>query len=135
MLSYDGRGNLTSRTYGLASLNYVYDAASNRLTGTTGIKSYNFSYDVYGNVTGNGTNTFAYNDAANMRCANCGLTGEITYDYDAANTRVRSTKGGVPTFYIYGLNGSLLWEQTPGVNLKEYVYLGGKQVAVRQKGI
>ena len=131
--TYDGRGNITKRTYGLATLNYDYDATTNRLTGTSGIKSYNFSYDVYGNVTGNGFNTFAYNDAANMRCANCGLANEVTYDYDAANTRVRSTKAGVPTYYVYGLNGSLLWEQTPGVSLKEYIYLGGKQVAVRHK--
>ena len=45
---------------------------------------------------------------------------------------MRSTKGGVATYFVYGSNGSLLWELTPGVNLTEYVYLQGKQVATRQ---
>ena len=62
----------------------------------------------------------------------CGQANEITYDYDGANMRVRSTKAGVPTYYLYGSNGSLLSEMTPNVNTKDYIYLHGKQIAVHQ---
>jgi hypothetical protein len=80
-------------------------------------------------------NTFAYNDASNMRCANCGQANEVTYGYDGSNMRVSSTKAGVTTYYVYGLNGSLLSELTPGVNRKDYIYLHGKQIAVHQKNL
>ena len=57
----------------------------------------------------------------------------MDYDYDAGNMRVRSTpQGGTATYFVYGSSGNLLWELTPGVNLTEYVYLQGKQVATRQ---
>jgi hypothetical protein len=92
-------------------------------------------YDVYGNVTNNGTNSFMYNDASNMQCAKCGLPGEVLYGYDGSNQRVTSTKAGVPTYYMHGHGGHLLWEETPGAKLKEYIYLGGKQVAVREESL
>jgi YD repeat-containing protein len=134
-ISYDGRGNIKSQLLGTASpaLTYTYDSATNRLASVSGRATRTFSYDVYGNVSGNGLNTFAYNDALNMRCANCGLANEVTYDYDGDNMRVRSTKGGVATYYVYGLDGKLLWERVPGVSLKENIYLNGKQVAERAK--
>jgi hypothetical protein len=68
-----------------------------------------------------------------MRCAACGTAYEVDYDYDAGNMRVRSTpQGGTATYFVYGSNGNLLWELTPGANLTEYIYLKGKQVATRQ---
>jgi hypothetical protein len=88
---------------------------------------------VYGNVSSNGQHSFTYDDASNMRCSDCGLGTEVDYDYDAANMRVKATKAGVSTYYIYGANGSLLAERVPGADLTEYIYLGGKQVAVRHK--
>jgi YD repeat-containing protein len=134
-ITYDGRGNIRAQALGTSSpaLIYSYDSLTNRLSSITGGVSRSFSYDAYGNVSGNGVNTFTYNDASNLRCANCGLANEVKYDYDADNMRVRSTKGGVATYYVYGLGGSLLWETVPGVSLKEYIYLNGKQVAERKK--
>ncbi|QJR09738.1 hypothetical protein DSM104443_00788 [Usitatibacter rugosus] len=131
--TYDGRGNIKSQLLGSQVLNYNYDAASNRLASISGTKSYAFTYDVYGNVTGNGTKSFGYNDASNLRCVDCGTPGETTYDYDGASMRVRTTKNGVSTYFVYGSGGNLLWERVPGVSLKEYIYLDGKQVAVREK--
>lgn len=130
---YSADGNITQQQLGTAvNLNYTYDG-TNRLATVAGSKNYTFTYDVYGNVSGNGFNTFAYNDASNMRCANCGQANEITYDYDGANMRVRSTKAGVSTYYLYGSNGNLLSELTPNVNTKDYIYLHGKQIAAHQK--
>ena len=134
-IGYDPRGNITSQSFGSFGLTYTYDAASQRLQSVTGSKAYNLSYDVYGNVTSNGTTSFAYNDAPNLRCANCGQSNEILFDYDSKNQRVRMQKGAMETFFVYGQGGQLLWEETPHSILKEYVYLGGKPIAVREEAL
>jgi YD repeat-containing protein len=143
--SYDGRGNiqrqaLTNGTAEYFSRAYTYDPNSDKLLNvseTNGATTtpYDYNYDVYGNVTGKGAIAFAYNDASNMRCSNCGKPNEALYDYDGGNMRVRLTKGGVATYFVYGLGGKLLWEQVPGVSLKEYFYVGGKQIATREKAL
>ncbi len=131
-LAYDPRGNITSQSLGAFNLTYSYDAVNQRLLSVSGSKAYTLSYDLYGNVTGNGATTFAYNDASNMRCARCGQPDEILFDYDGSNQRIRMQKSGAETFFVYGHGGQLLWEETPNTALKEYIYLGGKQVATRE---
>jgi YD repeat-containing protein len=132
-IAYDANGSISQMQLGSGiNQTYSYDPTT-RLASIAGSKTYAFSYDTYGNVIGNGSNTFIYNDAANMRCVNCGLANEITYNYDGANMRVMSTKAGVSTFYVYASNGNLLTEITPNVKLKDYIYLHGKQVAVHEK--
>lgn len=131
-IAYDGVGNVKSQTFGQAPLAYQYDSTRNRLSSTTGSKAYTFSYDAYGNVTGNGAIAFAYNDARNMKCAKCGQSGEVDYAYDGLGLRVQSTPvGGTTTYFVYSSAGLLLSEQT-GTTTKDYGYLGGKQLLVRQ---
>jgi YD repeat-containing protein len=134
-IGYSADGNISSQQLGSSvNLNYTYDP-SNRLASVSGTKSYTFSYDVYGNVSGNGINTFTYNDASAMRCSNCGLANEVTYAYDGANMRVKSTQGAVTTYFVYASNGNLLTEIVPNVSVKDYIYLHGKQVAAHQKAL
>jgi YD repeat-containing protein len=132
-IGYDLRGNITKQNFGTYGLVYSYDAGTQRLASVSGSKVYAMNYDVYGNVIGNGTNSFSYNDASNMRCAKCGQPDEILFDYDGSNQRVRLNKGGAETYFVYGHGGQLLWEETPNSTLKEYIYLGGKQVATREQ--
>lgn len=134
-IGYDLRGNIGSQNFTSFSLAYTYDGVSQRLNSVSGSKNYTMGYDVYGNVSSNGTNTFVYNDASNMKCAKCGLADEVLYDYDGSNQRVASTKAGVPTYFMHGHGGHLLWEETPHATLKEYIYLNGKQVAVREESL
>jgi len=135
--AYDGVGNLTSQTLGTGTMIYSYNPpANNRLTGISGARSYSFQYDIYGNVAHNGSQSFTYNDAGQMTCARCALADESTYLYDGLDMRVRAQRSGVKTYFMYGLDGNLLFETTPstasgGVETKEYVYLSGRQVAVR----
>jgi YD repeat-containing protein len=140
--SYDGRGNIqrqawthdTTEYYGRG---YAYDADTDRLltvtesTGTT----LTYTHDLRGNVTAKGATNFVYTDASTMRCSNCGTPAETLHEYDGSNMRVKTQKDGVATYFVYGSAGNLLWEQTPGVKLKEYFYLGGKQVATREKNL
>ncbi|OGA24703.1 MAG: hypothetical protein A3I02_02010 [Betaproteobacteria bacterium RIFCSPLOWO2_02_FULL_67_26] len=135
--SYDGAGNLLSQTKGGQILNYGYDG-SNRLASISN-RPYQFAYDLYGNVVNNGTAStpmFTYNDALQMTCFRCGQTDPVNYAYDGLNMRVRTEKGGIKTYFMYGLDGQLLLEDTPttsswGSDLKEYVYLQGKLVGVK----
>ncbi len=144
--SYDGRGNILKQAWGDGTNEsrarvYSYDPASDLLTGvakTTGgvlTATDSYTYDPRGNVSTKGGVGFRHDSASNMVCAQCGQATESVYDYDGSNLRVRTQKNGVATYFIYGLGGKLLWEQTPGVNLKEYIYLGGKQVATRQQDL
>ncbi|MDB5801460.1 MAG: repeat protein [Rhodocyclales bacterium] len=132
--SYDATGNIGSQTIGSSTLNYTYDAGTNKLTGISGSKTYNFSYDVYGNVTANGSKSFTYNDASLMTS----VVGGATHAYDGDGMRVTTTDvAGQKTYYLYTKGGSLLAEETfaadgAPVSVKEYAYLLGKQIAVRQ---
>lgn len=131
-LAYDGSGNLMIQSMGSSALNYAYDSGNRRLARISGSKSFTYGYDTRGNVVSNGTSTFAYNDAQNMTCANCGEANEVSYQYDGQGMRLSATPGsGAPTHFVYSHTGELLWESAPDNRLKEYVYLAGKQVAVR----
>jgi YD repeat-containing protein len=144
-LAYDGHGNIQQIGLGSFSMGYLYDTTSDRLTTVNGSKNYGLTYDTYGNTTCthmimvNGVSigcdpnaTFSYNDAAQLHCAKCGTAGEIDYDYDGLDLKVRAQQNGVTTYFIHDSSGKLLWEKTLGVGTKEYFYLGGKQVATRQ---
>jgi YD repeat-containing protein len=131
-IAYDGRGNITSQVLGGWSLGYDYDPARNRLRSVSGVKAATYAYDVQGNVTGDGTTSFGFDSASQMRCARCGQPDEIRYEYDGAGQRVSRTQNGQTTYFMHGQGGELLFEDTPGDVLKEYVYLGGKQVVVRE---
>ena len=131
---YDGRGNIRTATVGTSSLAYTYDSTTELLTEVKGTKPRTFTYDGAGNVIGNGKTTFLYDDSNVMRCAKCGEPDQITYDYDGLGQRVRSRQNGSETIFVHDSSGKLLWERTAGAGTKEYVYLDGKQVAIRQFG-
>jgi YD repeat-containing protein len=134
-ISYDLRGNVLSQSQGEFQLSYNYEATTQRLATVSGSKAYAMQYDGYGNVTSNGSMSFGYDDASNMRCAKCGLPDQTEYDYDGMGQRVRSKKNGSETFFVYGHGGQLLWEETPGGALKEYFYFHGKPVAVKEQAL
>jgi len=135
--SYDGTGNLTSQTRGALVMTYTYNATNNRLTGISNApKNYAFSYDSYRNVVNNGTTAFQYNDASHMTCAKCGQPDQSSFVYDGLGMRVRMQKAGITTYFVYGLDGQLLLEDTPvtssgGSEVKEYGYVQGRQVGVK----
>jgi len=142
--AYDGTGNITEKIQtNIYSVEYFYGYDSqNRLSGLSSMIGnqintlstlHSYSYDTYGNITGNGQSTLSYDDASNLTCSNCGTSKEVDYQYDGQGLRVSSTPvGGNPTYFAYASSGNLLSEFTPGQVLKEYIYFGGRQIAVRQ---
>lgn len=145
LISYDGRGNIltnssTINSAGAHSLAYTYDPTSDLLTTVVETTSTSpllstttttpITHDLFGNVVAKGASTFSYDDAQRMTCANC-ATASIAYAYDGLGNRISSTQAGVPTYYMYAQGGKLLWELDPNGLAREYVYVAGRQVAVR----
>ncbi len=128
-ISYDGAGNIGSQTFGTYSLAYSYDGA-NRLNAIAGSRNAAYSYDAAGNVLSNGSQSFSYDYAPNLRCSNCSGASRVDYAYDALNQRVWSNRAGVKTYEFFDARGSLVVEYTPATGkLVEYIYIGGKRIA------
>jgi YD repeat-containing protein len=131
-IAYDGAGNITSQALGSWTLGYSYDSL-NRLSSVYGSRVASYSYDVYGDIVSDGTKSYSYDDAPNLRCADCAGANRIDYAYDALNRRVWRSRGGVKTYEFYDGGNALLAEYTPAQSgkLVEYIYLAGKRIAQR----
>lgn len=146
--NYDNVGNITgvgerflfngSFVYFTAKA-YAYDGDSASPVGTGRLLNFDngalrsYSYDSSGNVNADGFGmTFGYDRANNMRCSGCGGALPVLHEYDGANMRVKTTEGGASTYSLYDHRGLLLLTEKPGVERKEYVYLGRRQVAERR---
>jgi len=133
---YDALDNLRSMQSAQNSATYQYDAA-NRLTSVTagGQSLRNYTYDNRGNATNLGTGPGLSFDLANRLTS---INGQEAYVYDAFGRRVIKTRlgaGGRKTYYVYSSAGQLLYERdnTSSTYLRDYIYLGGTQVAKAER--
>ncbi|MFN3495205.1 MAG: hypothetical protein ACK40L_11925, partial [Hydrogenophaga sp.] len=108
-----------------------YDATTRRLSSVSRLDGVTrtYSYDTVGNAVSDGVNQFGYDRADQMRCVGCGTASETRYGYDGASMRVKTEAAGQTSYAIYGQSGLLLMTETPGVERREYIYLGRRQVA------
>jgi RHS repeat-associated protein len=91
---------------------------NNQLT-STGI-----SYDASGNVLGDGTNSYAWNAKSEIKTA-----AGVNYTYDGDGDRVEKSSGKI---YWYGAGTEILDESDASGNFTdEYVFVGGKRIAMR----
>ncbi len=90
------------------------------------------AYDVYGNVTSLGAHTYAYDDASNLVCVDCGTANEIAYAYDGNNRRVSRTKGSEITYYVQAANGDLILEYTTPSNVATPACLSAREADRQQ---
>jgi hypothetical protein len=132
-ISYDGAGNLRTKTLGGYSFTLGYGSTNNRMLSSSGARSATYGYDAYGNVAARNAETFAYDDASNLRCYNCAFGNRIEYSYDGQNRRVFVDRAGVRTFEFWTQGGQLLADYSPTQynRLTHYIYLSDKRVAQR----
>ncbi len=134
---YDSRCFLTSSSEPEASLTtYGRDAVGNLIARTTAGATATYSYDGLGRLRGitypSGTPAARFDHASDLRCGDCGKSGESSYDYDAEHRLVRARRAGLTTYYLYGHDGDLLFESEPSRGLsREHAYLGGHRLATR----
>lgn len=130
---YDGVGNITHVAQPGSLRTYSYAATSGLLTGVSGGGlSRAYQYDSAGNVKDDGVWTFGHDRANNLRCIACAATVPTAHTYDGDNTRVQTSDATGTTQYLHGQQGLLLQTLVPGVERKEHIYLGRRQVAQRR---
>ncbi len=96
----------------------VSATTSNQLSST------GFSYDLAGNMLTDGANTYGYNAESEIKSA-----AGVNYTYDGDGNRVEKSSG---KYYWYGAGTEILDESdTSGNFTNEYVFFGGKRVAMR----
>lgn len=86
-----------------------------------------WGYDASGNATSDGTYSYAYNAESQIKTA-----AGVTYLYDGSGRRVSKSSGKL---YWYGSGGEILAEtDASGNTLNEYIFFGGKRVAMLPAG-
>ncbi len=121
--SYDAWGNLLSQ----AGWSPTYNACTEGTMGTVTADGNNhisgFSYDSSGNTLGDGNYTYTWDGESQMKTA-----AGVTYAYDGDGRRAAKVGSKL---YWYGSGGEILAEtDAAGNTLNEYVFFGGKRVAV-----
>jgi len=121
--SYDAWGNLLSQ----AGWTPTYNGCTETTMGTVTADGNNhisaMSYDASGNTLGDGNFTYTWDGESQMKTA-----AGVTYAYDGDGRRVAKVGSKL---YWYGSGGEILSEtDAAGNTLNEYVFFGGKRVAL-----
>ncbi len=125
--------NLPPLTVADESIAYTYNINTNQLASFTGNTPKIYAYDDNGNITSDGLHTFIYDALNRLIQVDKNSAVLATYAYDSSNRRVRKTTGGVTIHYHYDLNNQLISEtSTGGTILREYFYLDGEPLALRE---
>lgn len=86
-----------------------------------------FTYDTRGNTTNDGTIAYTYDAESQIKTA-----AGVTYSYDGSGRRVSKSSNKL---YWYGSGGEILAEtDASGNTLNEYIFFGGKRVAILPSG-
>lgn len=120
-------GNLTSQ----AGWTPTYSACTETVMAAVTTDGNNhisaFGYDTSGNATSDGVYTYTWNGESQLKSG-----GGVTYSYDGDGRRAAKSNGKL---YWYGAGSEVLAEtNASGATLNEYVYFGGKRVALLPSG-
>ena len=115
-----------------AATEYTYNTANNQLTATAGTKAVAYSYDANGNLVSAGGRVFVYDGLNRLIKVEDQGTVVATYGYDSSNRRIRKTVGSTTTCYLYDINSQLIAESVDGTVAREYFYLDGQPLALRE---
>jgi RHS repeat-associated protein len=86
-----------------------------------------FAYDASGNATNDGAFAYTWDAESQMKTA-----AGVTYTYDGDGRRVIKSNGKI---YWYGSGGEILAEtDAVGNTLNEYIFFGGKRIAMLPSG-
>ena len=97
------------------------------VNGNNQISSSGFAYDASGNTLYDGTIPYTYDAESQIKTA-----AGVTYLYDGSGRRVSKSSGKL---YWYGSGGEILAEtDTSGNTLNEYIFFGGRRVAMLPAG-
>jgi YD repeat-containing protein len=123
--TYDQWANMSA--IGSISSSYngcLQDSLSVSVTTNNQLSSAGFSYDAAGNMLTDNVNTYAWNAESEMKSGS-----GVTYTYDGDGNRLMKANQKI---YWYGAGTETLDESdTSGNFTNEYVFFGGKRIAIR----
>jgi len=132
--AYDPVGNRLLETQDTDSTDYSYVPDSNRLSGTSGSETRIITNDAMGNITAVNNRTYIYSDHKRLTEVRDNNVIVATYVYNGNGQRTKKSTGGADTYFMYGQSGELLAEfDNSGTVQREYVYLGGRPLAMLDK--
>jgi len=126
--TYDELGNRTSVNDNGNITNYSYNTEKNRLNA---VGSANYSYDNAGNLISDGTNTYQWNNANELKQVN----SNITYTYDPLGRRDSKTVNGTTEYYHFDGNRVAYVSNSGGTVIRRFTYDDdGRPVFMGQNG-
>lgn len=121
--SYDARGNLLSQAGWSPTYNSCMESTMGAVTADGNNHISAMSYDASGNAQSDGVFSYSWDGESQMKTA-----GGVTYAYDGDGRRAAKVGSKL---YWYGSGGEILSEtDAAGNTLNEYVYFGGRRVAL-----
>jgi RHS repeat-associated protein len=121
--SYDAWGNLLSQAGWSPTYNGCTETTMGAVTADGNNHISAMSYDASGNTLGDGNYTYTWDGESQMKTA-----AGVTYAYDGDGRRAAKVGSKL---YWYGSGGEILSEtDAAGNTLNEYVFFGGKRVAL-----
>jgi RHS repeat-associated protein len=121
--TYDAWANLTSQAGWSPNYTGCTEATMGAVTANGNNQISGFSYDAAGNTQSDGTIAYTYDAESQIKTA-----AGVTYAYDGDGRRVSKSNGKL---YWYGSGGEILAEtDSSGNSLNEYVFFGGKRIAL-----
>jgi RHS repeat-associated protein len=121
--SYDAWGNLLSQAGWSPTYNSCTETTMGAVTANGNNQITGLSYDAAGNTLGDGRYTYTWDGESQMKTA-----AGVTYAYDGDGRRAAKVGSKL---YWDGSGGEILAEtDAAGNTLNEYIFFGGKRVAV-----
>jgi RHS repeat-associated protein len=125
--SYDVWGNLLAQAGWTPTYNGCSETVMAGVTADASNHISGLSYDPSGNTLTDGANTYNWDGESQLKSA-----GGVNYLYDGDGRRVSKSNGKL---YWYGSGGEILAETDAlGNTLNEYIFFGGKRVALLPAG-
>jgi RHS repeat-associated protein len=125
--NYDAWGNLLAQAGWSPNYNSCSEATMGAVTANGKNQISGFTYDAFGNTLNDGTIAYTYDAESQIKTA-----AGVTYAYDGSGRRVFKSSGKL---YWYGSGGEILAEtDTSGNTLNEYIFFGGRRVAMLPAG-
>jgi RHS repeat-associated protein len=121
--TYDAWANLLSQAAWTPTYNACTESTMGGVTADGNNHISGLAYDTSGNTLTDGNNTYTWNGESQMKTA-----GGVTYAYDGDGRRAAKVGSKL---YWYGSGGEILAEtNAAGATLNEYVFFGGRRVAL-----
>jgi RHS repeat-associated protein len=131
-LSYDGSGNITSRTDVAGNSPWTYDANRVHAVQQTGSGGYTYTYDSNGNATsrnGSPITWTSFNHPLKIVSGAESVSFAYNQDHDRASAAYTTATGGIETTYFAAREMEIVVGVGSVTDYRHYIYAGNEKIA------